>query len=81
MIPRTQVIVADVSADRGTGAGGCPSSPLSAYKDRIDNVVGVLHVEGSDDAERHADGWPAITPAELMRTPVMYVPSRRLPAC
>jgi CBS domain containing-hemolysin-like protein len=48
-------------------------SRYPVYKDRIDNVVGVLHVK---DLMTRAttSGWPPITVPDLMRTPVMYVP-------
>jgi CBS domain containing-hemolysin-like protein len=43
------------------------------YKDRIDNVVGVLHVKDLM-TRATANGWPTLAPADVMRTPVMYVP-------
>jgi CBS domain containing-hemolysin-like protein len=76
MIPRTQVIAVDVTSSLAELLELIAKSEQSrypVYKDRIDNVVGVLHVK---DVMTRAttSGWPTLSLSDLMRTPVMYVP-------
>lgn len=76
MVPRTQVSAFDVETPLsevliGTVEGGHSRYPV--YRERIDNVVGILHVK---DLMRHmADGdLGAIKLTEVVRSPVAFVP-------
>jgi CBS domain containing-hemolysin-like protein len=76
MVPRTQVIAADVESslpDFLKLVAETEQSRYPIYRERIDNVVGILHVK--DLVTRTSpDRWVSQSLADLMRTPVMYVP-------
>lgn len=77
MVPRTQVVAVDVEASLEDFAKLIVESEQSrypVYRDRIDNVVGVLHLKDFfTRSQTHGEGRK-LTLADLMRTPVMYVP-------
>jgi CBS domain containing-hemolysin-like protein len=76
MVPRTQVEAVDINTPLEVFRKSVTKSEQSrypVYRDRIDNVIGILHVK--DLVTRNAyEAGSKLTLADLMRTPVMYVP-------
>ena len=76
MVPRTQVTALDVSTSTEEVLKVIASRPHSrypVYRERIDNIVGILHVKDLIGAAADKD-LLAVTIADVMRAPVVFVP-------
>lgn len=76
MVPRTQVTALDVTTPGEEALkliAARPHSRYPVYRERIDNIVGVLHVKDLIGAAATAD-LRTFKIADLMRTPVVFVP-------
>jgi putative hemolysin len=76
MVPRTQVTALDVAAPSEEVLkviAARTHSRYPVYRERIDNIVGILHVK---DLITHAatSDLRAVNIGEVMRTPVVFVP-------
>jgi CBS domain containing-hemolysin-like protein len=76
MVPRTQVTALDVSTSTDEVLkliANRPHSRYPVYRERIDNIVGILHVKDLIGAAADKD-LRAVTIADVMRAPVVFVP-------
>jgi putative hemolysin len=76
MVPRTQVTAVDVSTPAEEVLKAIASrahSRYPVYRERIDNIVGILHVKDLI-AQAATTDLRTVKIAEVMRTPVVFVP-------
>ena len=77
MVPRTQITALDVAMPTEeilSVVAARPHSRYPVYRERIDNIVGVLHVKDLVSAAAKTD-LPNVRLADVMRTPVAFVPA------